>query len=494
MTTFMRPISAVCHHATPALAALAFCLSCHAAQTVSFSIGANFDGSSSTGFIPPDTMGGVGPSHVVELINGGYAIYNKTGTLQTSSSLNAFWTAAGVTPAGSFAFDPRVVYDPQSSRWFAAAVDNGGGANNFLVAVSDSSDPTAGWTGFQVDSDADDSHWADFPMLGLNDDVLTITANMFGLGTPAPAATTTTLVFPKSDLLLGSPTVANRTAFENVSGSSTGFSMQPVVDLDGGNLPLGLLSSYAKSNPGTGYLKASSIGGTATSPTLNVGTGFPDQFIGVVSRSDPPDIDQPGTKQDIDAGDARFSGNVVERGGSLYAVQGVEVSGRAAIEYYVINASTLAVITSGLISDSSLAFNYPSISVNQDGVVVIGYSGGDPGTYMSTYVSVGQDVAGVLTFGTPVQTQAGSADYQLLDSATPPRNRWGDYSATVVDPSNGNHFWTFQEYASATDTWTVRITEIMVPEPSEVALFSAGLLGVFGLARRVRGRRAAKHA
>jgi hypothetical protein len=30
-------------------------------------------------------------------------------------------------------------------------------------------------------------------------------------------------------------------------------------------------------------------------------------------------------------------------------------------------------------------------------------------------------------------------------------NRWGDYSATVVDPINDLDFWTLQEYASSQD-------------------------------------------
>jgi len=31
------------------------------------------------------------------------------------------------------------------------------------------------------------------------------------------------------------------------------------------------------------------------------------------------------------------------------------------------------------------------------------------------------------------------------------RNRWGDYSATSVDPVNDTAFWTIQEYAAARD-------------------------------------------
>jgi hypothetical protein len=44
--------------------------------------------------------------------------------------------------------------------------------------------------------------------------------------------------------------------------------------------------------------------------------------------------------------------------------------------------------------------------------------------------------------------------------------RWGDYSQTVVDPNDDMTMWSFQEYASATDVWTVRATKYMAPPPA----------------------------
>src|SRR5258707_96618 len=67
-------------------------------------------------FYPPDTMGVAGPTQVSLLINGRYEVYNKdsTGAPQPGSgiSLNSFWTNAGVGSINSFAFDPRIAYDP----------------------------------------------------------------------------------------------------------------------------------------------------------------------------------------------------------------------------------------------------------------------------------------------------------------------------------------------------------------------------------------------
>ena len=42
--------------------------------------------------------------------------------------------------------------------------------------------------------------------------------------------------------------------------------------------------------------------------------------------------------------------------------------------------------------------------------------------------------------------RAGDGAYFKTFSGT--ENRWGDYSATVVDPVNDTDFWTIQEYAA----------------------------------------------
>lgn len=421
-----------------------------------FTIGQNFTGNNPSVFIPPDTMGAVGPNHIVQTLNGRYVAYDKTGVLQQTSTLDEFWANAGVPPI-NYSFDPRIVYDKYSDRWFAAAVDNGGTANNFLVAVSSSNDPTAGWTGFAIDADTDNTHWADFPMLGVNQNVVVIVANMFPISNGSDVAHV--LVLPKSDLTAAVPSVANHTLFEDIALTDIGFAAQPVFDQDNGTLPLSILSAY---NKPAGLLKISSIGGPVSAPILNTTGGL----IAVTARNVPPDIDQPGTKVDIDTGDNRFSGNVIQQqipgrtNPSLWGVHSVAIAGRAAVEWYEIDAVTNAVIQSGIISDTALAFNYPSIAVNNTGDVVIGLSGGSPGTFMSTYVAVGHPNGGATTFSAPVQIRAGVSDYEQLDGTG--RNRWGDYSATVVDPSDDQHFWTFQEFVSSTDRWGIQITEIII--------------------------------
>jgi hypothetical protein len=74
-----------------------------------------------------------------------------------------------------------------------------------------------------------------------------------------------------------------------------------------------------------------------------------------------------------------------------------------------------------------------------------------------------------ITFADPVIVQEGDWPYRSGGS----RNRWGDYSATVIDPKNQKRFWTFQTYAKrlsqSSDSLigrSIKVTEILVDYPN----------------------------
>jgi hypothetical protein len=66
----------------------------------------------------------------------------------------------------------------------------------------------------------------------------------------------------------------------------------------------------------------------------------------------------------------------------------------------------------------------------------------------------------VTTFGSPILLKQGSSTLDVTRCGGP--NGFGDYSATVVDPSDPRTFWTFQEFVHAEDDWGVQITEIQL--------------------------------
>lgn len=232
------------------------------------SIGQNFTGSSfsNSGFIPPDTMIAVGPTSFVEILNGRYAVYDKgSGSVIQTNTLNQFWSNAGPAPI-KYAFDPRVVYDPFRERYLAASVDNADGPNNFLLAVSKSSDPTLGWNGFSIQSDSTRQRSADFPTLRYNRKGVYLSANMFPI--QVGQITSTIVAVPKTDLIPPTPAVAHATIFPNQV--ETGFAVQPAVDLDNKRSSAALLSSPFIF---TDQLKKSEIV-DIRSPTLNTAGGF----------------------------------------------------------------------------------------------------------------------------------------------------------------------------------------------------------------------------
>jgi len=494
------------------------------AEAATLSVDENFAGSKflgeSQGFFPPDTQGAVGPSDITEFVNGEYDVYDKTGNHLQSSTLNQFWTNAGVS-FNSFTYDPRVVYDPFSNRWYAAAADNPGQQNNFLLAVSKTSDPTAGWTGFTINSDSTGTRWADYPTLGFNNDGVYLAANMFSInGSNCSQCTTTIVAVPKSSLLAG--TDANYTKFENQSPNSIGFSVQPVVNLDNNGLPEALLSSY--NTPG-GLLKRSDITGSInapstvqlngshgnTNPAASINGGSSTTSIGSTQLGNPiavtdpdlpalpifsvgqasaptlstnngfisskpyntaPSAQQPGGPNTIDTSDTRLSSNVVLKNGIIWGVQDVQNpnSNRAAMRFFKIRASDNTVLQDQLIGDPNSDYYYGSIAVNSPNDVVIGFSRSSSQEYASSYAVLGEpDSSGNIMFNTPVLLHSGQASYQQLDGNS--TNRWGDYSATVLDPSDpsGSTFWTFQETADVVaNSWDTEITQLKISQPANV--------------------------
>jgi hypothetical protein len=416
-------------------------------------------------FIPPDTMGAVGPNHIVELINGRYSVYDKTGGIRIqTSSLDQFWRNAAVNFKG-FTYDPRILYDPFSQRWFASSADNGGSDNHFLLAVSKSLDPTEGWIGFAIDSDSSHSRWADFPTLGVNRDGIYLAANMFVIpGRDAQGITNTMVVIPKSDLVGESPTIANATRFENNSigiFSGTGLSVQPVFDFDNSGLPETLLSSHQDTLI-FNFFQRSEITGSITSPTLRLA-----ESISVAPFAGTADANQPGPKSNVEITNASiFHASIVKQNGALWGVHTVSYQGRAALRWFQIAAETNALVQEGLITDNGLDFYYGSIAVNKFDDVVIGFNGSSESQFISAYAVKGTTIAGITSFGPPLQLKAGAAGYSQDFAGG--RNRWGDYSATVIDPADPFTFWTFQEFVSSEDRWSTQVTQLLTEQPANV--------------------------
>lgn len=81
----------------------------------------------------------MGPDHVVSVHNGTIRIHNKAGGILSTNTLDGFW---GTVAGSSGTFDPKILYDSQSSRWILTACDDAELATSgVLVGVSQSDNP-----------------------------------------------------------------------------------------------------------------------------------------------------------------------------------------------------------------------------------------------------------------------------------------------------------------------------------------------------------------
>jgi hypothetical protein len=115
-------------------------------------------------FVPPDTHGAVGPNHVMTMLNEHVRVQTRTGSnVFGPVSLRSWWQAVGATFSDR-PFDPKVVYDPYADRWIATVLaDPQSASSSLLLATSQTGNPTNGWNFMQLDADANNIVWADYP-------------------------------------------------------------------------------------------------------------------------------------------------------------------------------------------------------------------------------------------------------------------------------------------------------------------------------------------
>ena len=468
-----------------------FCLGLLAGAGTAFGtlfvqIGQNFTGSTygvNTVYRPADGDGAIGPNHFVELINGRFAVYAKTnGAVVESMTSLAFWQNAGIViPGGQDVSDPRVVFDPGSQRWFASAMlfnSSTLDGNSIVLAASSSADPTGTWRGVSLVADPVSGYFADFPTLGLDVNGVYLSANMFTPGLSGSNVGSALISIPKADLLQAVPTATNATSFGILSFAGYGMVLQPVFNPMGtGNATvlavgsLGVDFAFHSNLVATVISNASGPGAAVIGAPASI--PIPAYFVPI----NPPQPDP--AANDLDDGDARISAIVRQVGNVIYAVHAVEANahldtntnwtGQAAIRWYKINAADRSIIQSGTLSDPVLHYFFPSIAANADGTVVIGCNGCSTNSFVSSYAFVGETVNGVTTFGPPLLLEAGSASYKDTQPSYG-ATRWGDYSATSVDPTDPTRFWTIQMVPSAPQVYFTQITEVRAVTQPALAL------------------------
>ena len=455
-------------------------------------------------FRPPDTMGAIGTTQFLETNNGSVAIFDKaTGALTSRESMPNFWSRVGL-PGGANG-DQRVLFDHYTNRW----IMNGFGptGNIINVAVSDTANALGTWKSVAIT--VLPSGTADYPTLSMDDKAVYIGTNNF---TPSFSGTSL-LVIPKTSLFGGAPSTAGMTTFTTTTaGTDQGFAIQPALNWQGN--PTNTVSVIADSRVADAqvFYKVSGVNAAGAIQTVGAQIAGSGYVVAGAGR-------QPDGSRLVDTLSPRISANAVQLNGKVFSTATVQadagIGDFAAVRWTVVDASTGVLLSAGKIQQANYDFYEGSIAINEFGEAVIGYN--RSGTVTAdgngdgladgniSFMARAYDLSGsaLVQDGAEMTLRvSGISDYRC-GARTPVdttcRQRWGDYAAVTIDPSNHHRFYAIGEYASSwaiipgigeRAIWNTYIAEIaMVPEPSQYALMALGL-GVIGFAARRRRQQA----
>lgn len=389
--------------------------------------------------IPPDTNGAVGPSHLLAAHNNRVRIQSRTGAIISTVTHNAFWSASGT-------FDPRAVYDPYNGRFVVAAVDDAESSTSaILIAASATSDPTGTWYRYRYDADSSNAAWCDFPTLAFHAKWLGVTCNMFSVSTNAFSHARVVLL-DRVAVYAGALSPGG-TAINN--SSAYGGSLAPAVTYDATYATLHLIQAWNGNSGGNGHVRLYTVTGAVGSEVLTIGglVSVPAPWNSGGSLED--FAPQLGDSRDINLVDHRMQ--ALYRNGSLWATHVVFLPAtsptHAAAQWWEINPATTTLIQRGRVEDTSgtKSYGFPSIAVNANDDALLGYSTFSSSQYAGAGYAVRYATDPLNTFQTDTALKSGEASYFKTYGGG--RNRWGDYSASTVDPLNDIDFWTIQEYA-----------------------------------------------
>jgi PKD domain len=438
---------------------------------------------------PPDTEGAIGPNHVVTTLNSQTRIQDHGGKELLLVTFDAFWSKV---TSGGFLSDPKILYDPSTDRWIAAAI---AGLNTaeaaVLVGVSQSGDPTGTWNLYSVAADPQGKLWADFPSLGFNRDWVAIQVNMWTVADSVADAQfqqSQIYVFDKANLVAGGPD-ARHTLFTR---DDLGTGQVPAATYDPGEPNLYFLEDWNGNDGSVGSLQLFAVSGPVGSEEFR-SISFPaTEDVWDDASPDGKDFaPQMGTAAKISVQTADFT-HVIVRNGLITAAQTVFLpSGspqRSSIQWWQLTGDGF-VVQRGRVDDpaSQLFFAFPSVAANVNNDLLVGYSEFSASSFPSGAYAfrAAADPSGTLRDNAILKS--GETFYIKTGSGT--RNRWGDYSATAIDPGNGTDLWTIQEYAlkpvaSAAGSWATWWGRIVAasgpPVPLPSASFTAPAAAVAG--------------
>jgi len=416
---------------------------------------------------PPDTQLATGPGYVGEAVNDALSVWSRTGGAVGSYNLNSFFSV----PSGYSFADPRIIYDGLSGRWFLSGFSVNSASDSITyLAVSDSSDPTAGWYVYDLASGA--GVITDQPKIGMSSDKLVISWNAFN--STGSYLGEQTWVLQKSDLLTGSTLAETQFGLD-----STRSGIVPAISESATTTEYLSYNDTCSGSAGTGTGSC-----TTGSPALGIVaiTGTPAAGDVVWSEADPaitqttspPAATQPSGVS-INTDDDRLL-SVVWQAGILWAggndgcVPTGDTTTRSCARLIEVSTggSTPTVLTDGDLGFSGADLYYPAVVLDGSGEPFVVATISSSSIYPSV-VDFAKPSSSSIFNGSYLWDGSGGYSCSFCGSSG---NRWGDYSGAALDPTNPTDVWVAGEYGTATggNDWGTAIGELTLDGPTVTAV------------------------
>lgn len=407
--------------------------------------------------LPPDTNAAVGNNFVVETVNTHIRVFNKnSGSILLNKSLATFFG----TPSRG---DPYVVYDDTANRWYVSAFDSS--AAGLFLAVSVDGNPLHGFRTLHL---TDLGGFPDYQKLGFNQDAIFISYNDFGSG----GAAATIVSIDKAAALSGTLTYF-------VSHPKFQFRGMPPAQMHGdhddhdhqGNHD-NFANDFSMKKGGVEWFVStdgSESGGNTIRVTklvnyLSDSPSFTYTSLLVKTYQSAARADQPGGTVTVFPNTTTTQ--VHYRNGHLVTAMASSTEKDGFVYpkglYYQIDVSDSKpkLRKQGVIDPGAgVAVQMPSVDEDKDGNLGLSWIESSSNEYLSMWVGT-LDTKGKLS-SSAAAPGGGFFPFNF---------RLGDYSTTVLDPSNNTTFWSANEYIGTdgnSNIWRTHIASFKAPKKNE---------------------------
>jgi hypothetical protein len=432
-------------------------------------VGQGFTGPNGTftvNYAPPDTVGAVGALQYVQVVNTGFAVFDKATKAVTYGPVptNTLWTGFGGPCEADNDGDAVVVYDKAANRWVVSQFAVTATPYYQCVAVSATQDATGAWYRYAFNYG---SVFPDYPKIGVWPDGYYITFNMFNGNS---FTGTKVCAYNRNAMLSGAP--ATQQCFQM---SSAYASLLP-ADLDGFVAPPAGSPEFLV-NRGSSNLNlwrfhvdfANAANTKLTGPISMPVAAFTSACNGGAC------IPQAGTSQLLDSLGDRLMYRLAYRNfttyESLVVTHSVSVQSGPSkkntftgVRWYELrnpNATPTVYQQSTFAPDTNFRW-MGSIAQDKQGNMALGYSVSSANMHPAIRYTgrLASDALNMMEAEASIIEGTGSQIKNFYNLT-----RWGDYSSMTVDPADDCTFWYTTEYLKTNGTfnWSTRIASFKFP-------------------------------